>query len=82
MQAEDGKLWTFATEGKITDDPIEAAFFGCGCVFEKNEGTSYEMLNYMSTEGYRHHVAIAKGNWNFTIKEAFEKYLGYNIDII
>ena len=81
-KTEDGKLWTFATEGKITDDPIEAAFFGCGCVFEKNVGTSYEMLNYMSTEGYRHHVAIAKGNWNFTIKEAFEKYLGYNIDII
>ncbi len=82
FKTEDGKLWSFATEGVLTDDPLEKAFFGCGCVFEKKVGTSFEMLNYMSTEGYRHHVAIAKGNWNFTIKEAFEKYLGYNIDII
>ena len=82
FKTEDGKLWSFATEGKITDDPIEKAFFGCGAVFEKTEGSAFEMLDYMATEGYRHHVAIAKGNWNFSVKEAFEKYLGYNIDII
>lgn len=82
FKTEDGKLWSFATEGRITDDPIEKAFFGCGAVFEKKEGTCNDLLNYMSDEGYRHHVAIAKGNWNFTIKEAFGKYLGYNIDII
>ena len=82
FKTEDGKLWSFATEGKITDDPIEKAFFGCGAVFEKTEGSAFEMLDYMATEGYRHHVAIAKGNWNFSVKEAFEKYLGYNIDMI
>lgn len=81
-KTEDGKIRAFATEGTITDDTIEKAFFGCGCVFEKKTGTADEMLNYMSSEGYRHHVAIAKGNWNFTVKEAFETYLGYNIDII
>ena len=82
FKTEDGELWSFATEGRITDDPIEKAFFGCGCVFEKKEGTADEMLNYMSAEGYRHHVAIATGSWNFSVKEAFGKYLGYNIEII
>lgn len=82
FKTEDGELWSFTTEGRITDDPVEKAFFGCGAVFEKKEGTAGEMLNYMSSEGYRHHVAIAKGSWNFSVKEAFKKYLGYNIDII
>ncbi|MBQ9482442.1 MAG: hypothetical protein IJU84_09780, partial [Clostridia bacterium] len=82
FKTEDGELWSFVTEGRITVDPIEKAFFGCGCVFEKKEGTADEMLNYMSTEGYRHHVAIATGSWNFSVKEAFGKYLGYNIEII
>jgi len=82
FKTENGQLCSFITEGKITDDPIEVEFFGCGAVFTKNTGTVNQMLNYMSTEGYRHHVAIAKGTWQFVINEALGKYLEYEVDII
>ena len=79
FKTECGELWSFVTEGEITDDPIEKAFFGCGMVFRKREGTARDMLNYMAGEGYRHHVAITKGNWAQSVKEAFEKYLAIHI---
>lgn len=71
MKTEDGKLWSFTTEGRLTDDELDKAFFGCGAVFEKREGTANDMLNYMATEGYRHHVAIAKGYWGSAVEDAF-----------
>lgn len=80
MKTENGKICSFVTEGKLTEDEIEKAFFGCGVVFEKREGTAEALLNYMSAEGYRHHVAIAKGNWGGAVKEAFGTYLGYEIE--
>lgn len=82
FKTEAGKLWSFVTEGEITDDTLEEAFFGCGMVFAKREGTAREMLNYMGTEGYRHHVAITKGFWAESVREAFQKYLEINIDVL
>ena len=82
MKTEDGKLWSFAAEGKLTDDPIEQGFFGCGTVFENDNGSSDDLLNYMSTKGYRHHVGIVRGKWRSAVKEAFANYLEYNIDLI
>ena len=82
MKTEDGKLWSFVTEGWLTEDEIEKGFFGCGTVFEKREGGVDDLLNYMAAEGYRHHVAIAKGTWGAAVKEAFEKYLGFEIKIV
>lgn len=80
FKTEDGKLWSFVTEGKLTDDKIQKEFFGCGKVFEKEDVNG--MLNYMAENGYRHHVCITKGNWGASINEAFKKYLGYEIDFI
>ena len=40
------------------------------------------MLNYMATNGYRHHVAITKGNYAQSVAEAFRNYLDYKIDLI
>lgn len=82
VKTEDGKICAFATEGRLTNDKIDKEFFGCGCVFEKKNGTANEMLNYMSSNGYRHHVAIAAGDWSESVNEAFGKYLGYVIDVI
>lgn len=81
-KTEDGKIYSFISEGKLTDDKIEKGFFGCGTVFEKDEGTADELLNYMSEEGYRHHVAIARGKWADAVNEALKKYLGYEIEKI
>ena len=40
------------------------------------------MLNYMSRNGYRHHVAFVRGSWSAAIVEAFSNYLGYEVDRI
>lgn len=82
MKTEDGKLYSFVSEGKLTEDKIEKGFFGCGTVFEKKTGTADDLLNYMASTGYRHHVAIAKGHWGRAVTEALGKYLGYEIDNI
>lgn len=80
MRTEDGKLCGFVSEGTLTDDPIEEAFFGSGTVLEKEDIQS--LLEYMGTYGFRHHVCITKGNVADAVKEALEKYLGYHVDKI
>lgn len=80
FKTEGGELCAFATEGKLTDEELPEVFFGCGTVFQK-EGAA-DMLKYMAENGYRHHVAITKGRFAEAVQEAFDKYLGYNIDLI
>ena len=80
FKTENGKLCAFVAEGELTDDPIQKEFFGVGKVFKKENANG--MLNYMATNGYRHHICITPGRWSAAISEAFERYLGYNIDQI
>lgn len=80
FKTEDGHLCAFTTEGKLTNDKLDDEFFGCGTVFESAKNA--ELLEYMCKNGYRHHVAIAKGNWAKAVKEAMENYLEYDIDLI
>lgn len=80
FKTEGGELCAFAAEGKLTDDPIQQEFFGSGAVFYKENVN--ELLNFMASNGYRHHVAVTKGHWAESVREAFDKYLGYRIDII
>lgn len=80
FKTENGKLCAFITEGELTEDPIQKEFFGVGKVFKKENANA--MLNYMANNGYRHHVCITRGNWAEAVAEAFEKYLGYDIDKI
>lgn len=74
IKTENGLICSFSADGRLTDDELEKGFFGCGTVFEGDGFTSDELLNYMSRNGYRHHVAIASGKWSDAIEEAF-KYL-------
>ena len=78
LKTEDGEICTFVTEGKLTEDKLPDTFFGFGTVFEKENAG--EMFKYMASNGYRHHVALSKGNYASAVAEAFEKYLGYKID--
>ena len=82
FKTEDGRLCGFVTEGEVTADKIESAFFGTGFVFKKDDNDANGMLNYMSRNGYRHHVAFVRGNWSAAIVEAFSNYLGFEIDRI
>jgi len=80
LKTENGKLYSFTADAKFTDDPIEEAFFGTGKVVEKKGINA--VSNYMASNGYKHHVAITFGNHSETVKEAFEKYLTYNVDVL
>jgi predicted RNA-binding protein len=40
------------------------------------------MLNYMTRNGYRHHVAFVEGDWSRAVAEALANYLEYPIDEI
>ena len=79
-KTEDGKIWGFTTDGKLTNDEFDKEFFGTGVVFENKN--LEEIFRYMCENGYKHHVAIAKGEWSDCVEEALVKYLGYNIDVL
>lgn len=79
-KTEDGKIAGFTTDGKLTDDKFDKEFFGTGVVFENKN--LEEIFRYMCENGYKHHVAIAKGEWSDCIEEALVKYLGYEIDVL
>lgn len=80
FKTENGKLCAFVADGELTDDALPDVFFGCGTVFKKKGAK--ELLNYMARNGYRHHVAVTKGSFAAAVKEAFDNYLEYNIDLI
>lgn len=80
MKTENGKVCSFVFNGQLTDDQIEKGFFGCGKVLQKQN--MQEILKYMALNGYRHHVAITKGNYADAIKEAFDLYLDYKVDLL
>ena len=80
LKTENGKLCSFVTEGKLTEDPIQQEFFGVGKVFQKENAD--RMLNYMAENGYRHHVCVTRGKWASAVAEAFNRYLGLCADII
>lgn len=75
-KTEDGKIWIYGGEGRITEDVIPTEFFGCAGVAEiKN---LEEKLNIIGRTGYRHHVSMSPGHYYAALKEGLGNYLGYN----
>ena len=79
IRTEGGKVKAFVSDGVFTDDAIEEAFFGSGKVVEK-EGLT-DIANYMAKNGYKHHICITYSDLRAPIKETFETYLGYDVDV-
>ena len=79
-KTENGVICGFVTGGNLTNDKIDKDFFGTGVVFENPK--LEEIFKYMCENGYKHHVAIAQGEWADCIDEAVNKYLEYNIDLL
>lgn len=77
MITEDGELSFYIGEGKITDDPIPADYFGCAGVAEIENLQS--KLRAIGQMGHRHHTSLTQGHVAEPVCEAFEKYLGYNV---
>ena len=73
----DGKLKFYLGEGEFTNDEIPQEFFGCAGVAHIDK--LQEKLNKIGYAGYRHHVAVAPGHVESAMREAFTRYLNYEI---
>jgi len=77
---EAGKLKCYLGQGRITDDPIPQDFFGCAGVAEIEN--LQELLQTIGYQGHRHHVAVTQGHVLASVREAFERYLGYEVTVV
>ena len=72
----DGKLIMYVSEGKMTDDSIEEAFFGCAGVAEIPN--LQDKLLRLARGGFKHHTSVGVGHMKDVLHEAFTTYLGYD----
>jgi L-fucose isomerase-like protein len=76
-KTQDGKFHVYMGEGDFTSDPIQKGFFGCGGVARIDR--LQEKLYKIGYSGYRHHVSVTPGSVAIALREAFTRYLGYEI---
>ena len=76
-KTEDGKLTFYLGEGEITADEIAGDFFGCAGV-ARIAGLQAK-LQKIGYGGYRHHVSLTFGRVAAPIREAFVRYLNYEV---
>lgn len=75
LKTRDGKIGAFVAEGSFTSDPIPEEFFGTGKVIQTANLDRIE--RHMAENGYKHHVCVSFGKCGKILREAFEKYLGF-----
>ena len=74
---QDGKIKSYVGEGRFTDDAIADDFFGCAGVAQI--ANLQNMLQIIGLTGHRHHVGVTPGHAADPIREAFSRYLGYEV---
>jgi len=80
LMTEAGKMRFYLGQGRFTKDPIPANYFGCAGVAEiDNLQDALQTIGYM---GHRHHVSVTPGHVMAPVREAFEKYLGYEVTVV
>ena len=73
----DGKIWCYLGQGEFTQDKIADDYFGCAGVARiENLQVALEHIGH---EGYRHHVGVTAGHVAPAVREAFTRYLGYEL---
>jgi L-fucose isomerase-like protein len=77
-KTDDGKIAFYVDQGEITTDPIPDDFFGCAGVVHIDH--LQHKLNRIGHAGYRHHVSMTFGHVATAIREAFIRYLGYEVE--
>ena len=76
-KTENGKLTFYLGECEITADKIANDFFGCAGVAQIP--ALQDKLQKIGYEGYRHHVSITPGRVERAVREAFTRYLKYDL---
>ena len=80
MITQDGKLCFYLGQGRFTNDKIPADFFGCAGVAQIPDlQTTLQTIGYL---GHRHHTSATAGHVLEPLREAFEKYLGYDVTVV
>jgi L-fucose isomerase-like protein len=77
-KTEQGRLTFYVGQGRITDDVIPDGYFGCAGVAQI-EGLQ-DKLQRIGQGGYRHHVSVTPDHHAGAIREAFTRYLGYEVE--
>jgi L-fucose isomerase-like protein len=80
MLTEDGKLKFYIGQGRFTEDAISENFFGCAGVAQIDN--LQDTLQKIGYQGHRHHVSATPGHVAAPVQEAFEKYLGYEVEMV
>jgi L-fucose isomerase-like protein len=75
LRTDEGEARYFVEEAEITQDEVEAGFFGTAGVMRLSG--LQEKLMHMGEEGFRHHAIIARGWHARAVCEGLSKYLGY-----
>ena len=70
-----GAARAYVGEGQFTDDPFP---MDGGIAVCRIEGLR-QLLAHITAEGYPHHVAMVRGRWGAVVKEAAQKYMGWNV---
>jgi L-fucose isomerase-like protein len=77
LLTEDGKLKFYLGQGRFTEDPIPENFFGCAGVAQIDDlQDALQTIGYL---GHRHHVSVTPGHLAAPVREAFVRYLGYEV---
>ncbi len=72
-----GESRVYLGEGRFTDDPIPADFFGVAGVAEIPQ--LQDVLHFVGVNGFRHHVGLTPGRIVAPVAEALDRYLGYKV---
>jgi L-fucose isomerase-like protein len=72
-----GTVQAYLGQGRFTEDPIPDDFFGCAGVAQIQELQG--ALQAIGYAGFRHHVSVTPGQVSAPVREALEKYLGYQV---
>lgn len=77
LMTDEGRVKMYVGQGRITNDPVPANFFGVAGVAEIEN--LQDVLLYVVESGHRHHVSITPGCVQEPLREGLEKYLGFEV---
>jgi hypothetical protein len=79
MVTDSGKLKFYLGQGTFTGDPIPEDFFGCAGVAHIDR--LQDLLLHVGYNGHRHHVGVTPGRVLEPVREAFTRYLGFEVTV-
>jgi L-fucose isomerase-like protein len=77
MLTDAGRLRFYVGEGKFTEDPIPADFFGCAGVAQIEK--LQDVMLHVGKFGHRHHVSVTPGHVMAPVYDALQRYLGFEV---